>query len=125
MPIAETLADRVTGVFDRGRVDTVFGDVRTIDGVEVIPVARVGGGFGVGGGGGKAGAQSDDLAEGEGGGAGGGLSVRPVAVIFSQSGMPTVMPVVDMNARFRNAAIVICVAIIGATLLLWRRFGRR
>ena len=75
MPIAETLADRVTGVFDRGRVDTVFGDVRTIDGVEVIPVARAGGGFGVGGGGGKAGAQSDDLAEGEGGGAGGGLSV--------------------------------------------------
>ena len=125
MSIAETLAEHVAGVFDRGRVDTVFGDVRTIDGVEVIPVARVGGGFGVGGGGGKAGVQSDEGAEGEGGSAGGGLSVRPVAVIFSQSGVPCAMPIIDMNARLRNAAIVICVAIVGATIVLWRRFGRR
>ena len=50
MTALETVSERLRAVFDQGRVQTIFGETRVVDGAEVIPVGRVSGGFGFGGG---------------------------------------------------------------------------
>jgi uncharacterized spore protein YtfJ len=79
------LTNIVDGVLERlvksGSVRTVYGDPVTVGGRTVIPVARVG--YGFGGGFGKASglAPPGDHAPEEGGGGGGGMMARPVGAL--------------------------------------------
>lgn len=68
--------DYLRGVRDTLSVRRVFGDPHTIDGITIIPVARIVGG---GGGGGGDGIDADN-GEGHGFGTGFGLGARPVGL---------------------------------------------
>ena len=103
--IVATAKDTIT-------VKRIFGEPYTRDGVTVIPVAAVSGGFG-------AGAGTDEHGrDGEGGGFG--LSGRPVGALVVKNGDVTWRPFVD-PARIVTAAAVVAVAY----LLTRRRRPRR
>ena len=76
-------------------VNTIVGDaVKTPDGTVIIPISKVGLGFGVGGsefGGNKKPGESDNSMFG--GGSGGGISINPVAFLVVGGGQIRLMPV--------------------------------
>ncbi|MCH8007585.1 MAG: hypothetical protein IIC91_01845 [Chloroflexi bacterium] len=85
MDITETIEGMKNALGDRLSTKTAYGEPIEIDGVTVIPVARVFLGFGAGGGVGEASpstnGDSDDAAAPAGGGGGGGGLVQPLGFI--------------------------------------------
>lgn len=120
MAIMETVAHRIGGVLDRATTNTIYGETRIVNGVEMIPVASVKGGFGMGGGSGAAGHGEDAGAEGEGGGGCGGLKVTPVALVTVRDGEPHVVPVIDRNQIVRTAGFIAGIAVFFIGLILSR-----
>jgi uncharacterized spore protein YtfJ len=94
-PAAEVLERLAEKLGSKASVSAAFGEPVTREGITIIPVARVG--FGFGGGVGKGGRQSE-IAQGgggEGGGGGGGVSAAPVGYIEITDGNAVFKPIRD------------------------------
>ena len=91
----------------------VFGDPVPVDGVTVLPVARVGGG----GGGGQRGEHSNES------GVGFGLRVQPAGVFVIRDGDAKWRPALDLNRVILGGQIVGLAAILtfGSLLRYWLR----
>lgn len=117
----ESVLDSIRGTRDAITVRRVFGDPVEVDGVTVIPVARVAGG---GGGGGGEGSKAEET--GSGFGTGFGLRVHPVGVYRVRDGEVEWKPTVDVTSLARTGqllggVVVVCVA---AVAMRWLRLGR-
>lgn len=102
-------------VSDAMQVRRVFGEPYRQNGVTIIPVAAVRGGWGGGGG------QGENQEQGWGGG--GGLTARPVGAFVIKGGEVTWRPAVDVDRMILVGQIVgaIVVLTLGATLRAWMR----
>lgn len=109
--------DDIRGTRDALSVGRVFGDPFTVDGVTIIPVARVAGG---GGGGGGEGTGPDDQG-GHGFGSGFGLGARPVGVYKIRDGQLTWKPTIDVDRIARGTQVLAGIATVCVTLVRLRR----
>jgi uncharacterized spore protein YtfJ len=98
-------------------VRRVFGDPYEVDGVTVIPVARVAGGGGGGGGEG----QGKDAETGSGFGTGFGLHARPVGVYEVRDGTVEWKPTIDVGFIVRGGQVLAGIVAVCVTLVLLRR----
>lgn len=98
-------------------VRRVFGNAYTVDGVTVIPVARVAGG---GGGGGGEGTGPNDEG-GHGFGTGFGLTARPVGIYEIRDGHVTWKPTIDADRLARGGQILAGIVAVCLTVIATRR----
>ncbi len=98
-------------------VRRVFGDPYTVDGVTLIPVARIAGGAGGGGGEGTGPGEEG----GHGFGTGFGLGARPVGVYEIRNGHLRWKPAIDADRLARGGQILVGITTLCATLILLRR----
>ncbi len=111
-----SLLDNIRGTRDAISVRRVFGDPYEVDGVTVIPVARVAGGGG-GGSGHEEGAEPD--AEGGGGlGTGFGLAAYPVGMYTIRDGHLDWKPSIDVNRLARGGQVLAGIIAVCTTLVL-------
>jgi uncharacterized spore protein YtfJ len=120
---AEGVFASLKGTRDSLSVHRSFGDAYELDGVTVIPVARVAGGGGGGGGEGV----DDEGGSGGGFGTGFGLGVSPLGVYEVRGDRVEWKPTVDVNRLLRGgqvlaAIIAVCVTLV--TLARTRCHGR-
>lgn len=114
--------ESITGTIrDVATVRTVFGEPVQVDGVTLIPVARIGGVGGAGEGQGPHGSSADRSPDGGGGGSGGGFGVgtTPVGVYVVKDGNVSFVPAEDRIAMVGKAATVAIVA-----LFAWSRVAK-
>ena len=111
-----SVLDQVQRVRDALTVRRVFGEPYELDGVTVIPVARVSGG--AGGGGGQGQKEGED---GSGFGTGFGLDARPLGVYEVREGHVEWKPAIDVNRIVRGGQIIGGLFIICLALALSRR----
>ncbi len=112
-----TVMDNIRGVRDAMSVRRVYGQAYTVDGVTIIPVARVTGGAGGGGGEGTGPGE-----EGGGGfGTGFGLGIHPVGVYEVRGGEVTWKPAVDVNRVAKGGQVLAGIIAVCVTLVLLRR----
>ncbi len=114
----EAVFDQVRGSRDALSVRRVFGDPYELDGVTVIPVARVTGGAGGGGGTGEG---PDGKGTGSGGGTGFGLSARGIGVYEVREGKVEWKPAVDVTSLAKGGQMLGALVIMCLTLVLVRR----
>ena len=119
-PTAEALLDELRGTRDALSVRRVFGDPHTIDGVTIVPVARVAGGAGGGGGEGT----GPGVEGGHGFGTGFGLSARGLGVYEIRDGDLTWRPAIDADRLIRGGVIIASISIACATLTRLRHHSR-
>lgn len=113
-PVTAVL-DSVRGVRDALSVQRVFGDPYDMDGVTVLPVARVAGG---GGGGGDV---SDDADASGGFGTGFGLGARALGVFEVHDGELAWKPAVDVDRVIRGGQVLAGIIAVCLTLVVLRR----
>ncbi|MFE0251014.1 spore germination protein GerW family protein [Streptomyces sp. NPDC059010] len=113
--LLERLAEKLGG---RASVTAVYGEPVTADGVTVIPVAKVG--FGFGGGAGRA---VEGTKLGDGGGGGGGVEAKPLGYIEIRDGNATYKPIRDtwVDIVLPAAALILGAALPKAVRALRRR----
>ena len=111
------MLDDLRGIRDALSVRRVFGDPCTIDGITIIPVARIAGGGGGGGGEGT----GPDESGGHGFGTGFGLGARPVGLYRIQGGNVAWKPTIDIDRLARGTQVLAGIATVCATLVLLRR----
>jgi uncharacterized spore protein YtfJ len=109
---AATILDNIRGTRDALSVRRVFGDPHEIDGVTIIPVARISGAAGGGGGEG-----TKDQQTGSGFGTGFGVRAEPVGVYTIRDGEVAWKPTIDITRLARGcqvlaAVIAVCVALV-------------
>ncbi len=93
-PIQGLMYTAMQSIRDMIDVNTIVGDpVETPDGTVIIPISKVGLGFGVGGSDHSASKTPSDKPNMFGGGAGGGVSITPVAFMVVGKGQVRLMPV--------------------------------
>jgi uncharacterized spore protein YtfJ len=109
-----TVLDTIRGTHDALTVRRVFGDAYELDGVTIIPVARVAGGAGGGGGEGTG-------KEGKGFGTGFGVGAHPVGVYEVRDGHVEWTPAIDVNRLAKGGQVLAAVIAICAMLVLRRR----
>lgn len=109
--------DSIRATRDALSVRRVFGDPYEIDGVTIIPVARVAGG--AGGGGGEGSGKGEN---GSGFGTGFGLGAVPVGVYEIHDGKAEWKPAVDVNRVVKGGQVLAGIIAVCLTLVLWRRF---
>ena len=113
MDITDTIEGVKSALGDRLSAQTAYGEPVVVDGVTVIPVARIMLGFGAGGGVGEAKRSSDgeDAPTATGSGGGGGGVVQPLGFIeVSSTGarwVPLEPPVAEVALRVLSFAAVI------------------
>ena len=112
--------DSIKGTRDSLSVSRAYGDAYVLDGVTVIPVARVSGGAGGGGGEG-----TDDEKSGGGFGTGFGLHVNPVGVYEVRDGRVVWKPSVDANRLLRGGQVLGGIIAVCTTLVLLARARTR
>jgi uncharacterized spore protein YtfJ len=83
--ILNVILDKVEKV---AKVKTILGDPIQLGDVTVIPVCKVGVGFGAGGG-----ENTTDKGPAKGGGGGGGFSIEPIAFLAVKGGEVSLLPV--------------------------------
>jgi uncharacterized spore protein YtfJ len=110
---ADELLSSIGGAKDSMSVRRAFGDPYQIDGISVIPVARVAGGAGGGGGEGV----DDEGASGGGFGTGFGMGVVPIGVYEVRGERVEWKPTVDVNRVIKGAQVlagimVVCIALV-------------
>ena len=105
------------GARDAMTVRGVFGAAYELDGVTIIPVARVTGGAGGGGGEGT----GPDDAGGHGFGTGFGFGAQPVGVYEVRGGSVEWKPTVDVNRLARGGQVLGGIVAVCLTLILLRR----
>lgn len=113
---AANVMDSIKGTRDALSVKRVFGDAYEVDGVTIIPVARVAGGAGGGGGEGGEGAEA-----GTGFGTGFGMGAVPVGVYEVRDGRVEWKPSVDVNRIARGGQILAGIVAVCLTILLASR----
>ncbi len=109
-PIQGLMYTAMQSIRDMIDVNTIVGDpVESPDGTVIIPISRVGLGFGVGG----SEYASDKSSDGNmfGGGAGGGVSITPVAFMVVGKGQIRLMPVNPENNIYDRILDMVPVAI--------------
>ena len=117
---ADDVFDSIKGTRDSLSVSRAYGDAYELDGVTVIPVARVSGGAGGGGGEG-----TDDEKSGGGFGTGFGLHVNPVGVYEVRDGRVVWKPSVDANRLLRGGQVLGGIIAVCITLVLLARSRSR
>ena len=117
---ADDVLGSIRGVRDALTVSRVFGDPYEVDGVTVIPVARVAGGAGGGGGEGES---PDGEGSGSGFGSGFGMQARPVGVYAVHDGKVTWRPAVDATRLAKGGQVLAGIGLVCLTLVLLRRSG--
>jgi uncharacterized spore protein YtfJ len=110
---ADELLSSIGGAKDSMSVRRAFGDPYQIDGISVIPVARVAGGAGGGGGEGV----DEEGASGGGFGTGFGMGVVPIGVYEVRGERVEWKPTVDVNRVIKGAQVlagimVVCIALV-------------
>lgn len=113
---AATILDSIGGTRDALSVRRVFGDPHEIDGVTIIPVARISGAAGGGGGEG-----TDDRQSGSGFGTGFGVRADPVGVYTIRSGEIAWKPTVDFTRLARGCQVLAGIIAVCAALAAMRR----
>ncbi len=117
VPTVDVL-DEIRGFRDVLTVRRVFGDAYELDGVTVIPVARV-----VGGGGGGGGEDGQPDGEGRGFGTGFGMGARALGVYQVRDGEVVWKPAVDASRLAKGGQVLAGIIAVCATLVLLRRSG--
>lgn len=115
----EQVLGEIRGVRDALTVHRVFGDPVHVDGVTLVPVARLSGG---GGGGGGEGTDAEE--SGSGFGTGFGLSARGLGVYEVRDGTATWKPAVDVDRVIRGGQVLAGVVLVGVTLVALARVRR-
>ncbi|GAA3560762.1 hypothetical protein GCM10022419_046740 [Nonomuraea rosea] len=105
-------------VKDVARVERVFGEPITQDGVTVIPVARIGGGGGSGTG------KQEGERPGEGSGGGFGLGATPAGVFVIKDGDARWRPAIDINKIIIGGQTVAVVALLTVRAIVRMRIGK-
>jgi len=113
----QQMLDTIKGTRDAISVKRVFGDAYELDGVTIIPVAKVAGG---GGGGGGEGEGLDEI-QGGGLGTGFGISVRPVGVYEVRDGKVEWKPTIDASRLAHGGQVIAGIFIVCLALVLRRR----
>lgn len=114
---AEQVFTSIKGTRDSLSVSRSFGDAYVVDGVTVIPVARVAGGAGGGGGEGV-----DEAGESGGGfGTGFGLGIKPLGVYEVRDGNVEWKPTVDVNRLVKGGQVLAGIIAVCATLMVLSR----
>ena len=108
--------DEIRGTRDALNVRRVFGDPYEVDGVVVIPVARVAGGAGGGGGSG-----TNDDESGKGFGTGFGMNVRGIGVYQVRNGEVVWKPAIDAMRLARGGQALAGLLMVCLTLVFLRR----
>jgi len=116
-PVDLAVLDGIRAALDAFSVRRVFGDPQTVDGITVLPVARV---AGTGGGGGGSGTDVDNK-QGRGFGTGFGFGVRPVGVYEVRDGRLEWKPIIDKDRLARGGLLLAGVAIVCGTRIILRR----
>ncbi len=111
--------DNLRGVRDAMTVRGVYGEAYELDGVTIIPVARV---FGGAGGGGGEGTGPDD-AGGHGFGTGFGFGAQPVGVYEVRGGHVEWKPALDVGRLAKGGQVLGGIIVVCLTLVLLRRRG--
>jgi uncharacterized spore protein YtfJ len=111
------IPDGLKGTYDAVTVRRVYGDPIERDGVTLIPVAAVRGGFGYGGG--------HDDGGNEGGGGGSGVSARPVGMYRIEGGKLSWQPALDVTRIAMAGQVVAVVALLVLRSVLKSRRRRR
>ncbi|MCF3132294.1 spore germination protein GerW family protein [Streptomyces olivochromogenes] len=106
--LLERLADKLGA---RASVAAVYGEPVTRDGVTVIPVARVG--FGFGGGTGREIGTAKTAKTAEGGGGGGGLEARPLGFIEIKDGTAVYKPIRDPWTDVALPLVAVLAGVLG------------
>ena len=117
VPTTDVLDD-IRGFRDVLTVRRVFGEAYELDGVTVIPVARV-----VGGGGGGGGDDGRPEGEGSGFGAGFGMGALALGVYQVRDGEVVWKPAVDVSRLARGGQVLAGIIAVCVTLVLLRRSG--
>lgn len=110
------MLEGLEGVRDSLTVGRVFGDPIEVDGIAVIPVARVRGGAGGGGGESKEGEQP-----GSGFGGGFGMDARPVGVYEIHDGEVEWKPALDVTRLAKGGQVLAAICFVCVTLVMLRR----
>lgn len=112
----DEVLERIEGVRDSLTVGRVFGEPYELDGVTLIPVARVTGAGGAGGG------ESTDKDEpGSGYGGGFAMDARPVGVYEVRGDAVNWKPTMDATRLAKNGQVLAGIALVCFTLLMLRR----
>jgi uncharacterized spore protein YtfJ len=114
-----TVLDNLRGTRDAMTVRGVYGEAYELDGVTIIPVARVSGGAGGGGGEGT----GPDDAGGHGFGTGFGFGAQPVGVYEVRGGQVEWKPAVDVSRLVKGCQVLGGIVAVCLTLVLLRRQG--
>jgi uncharacterized spore protein YtfJ len=119
MSDVSSVLSRLDAVKDTMNVRRAFGDPYEVDGVTLIPVAKVGGG---GGGGGGEGGPPDKPAAGNGAGMGFGVGVKPLGVYAVRDGQVSWQPAVDvMRIVLGGQLLALAVILTVRSILKHRR----
>lgn len=105
-PDVSSVLSRLDAVKDTMSVQRAFGEPYQIDGVTVIPVAKVGGG-----GGGGEGGPPEQPAAGAGAGMGFGVGVKPLGVYVVKDGQVTWQPALDVARIVLGGQLVMLAAL--------------
>lgn len=117
---ADEVLKSIKGARDSLSVSRSFGDAYVVDGVTIIPVARVAGGAGGGGGEGV----DDDGAAGGGFGTGFGLGVSPLGVYEVRDGTVEWKATVDVNRLAKGGQVLAGIFAVCVTLMVLLRTRR-
>lgn len=101
-------------------VGRVIGEPSTVDGVTIVPVARVVGGAGGGGGEGN----GPDQTEGKGFGTGFGMAARGLGVYELRDGQLNWKPAIDVDRLIRGFQVLAGVLAVCVTVVRLRRGSR-
>lgn len=111
-----TVLENLRGVRDALSVQRVFGEAYDLDGITIIPVARLAGGAGGGGGEG-----TEEQEGGSGFGSGFGLGATPVGVYEIRDDGVRWRPSVDVNRLARGGQVLAGILAVCTTLVLLKR----
>lgn len=115
----DSVFDNIKGTRDALSVKRAFGEAYQVDGVTIIPVARVRGGAGGGAG---EGSDADDESQGSGFGGGFGIGAQPVGVYEVRDGEVVWKPAVDVSRIAERGQVLAGIIAVCVTILLWRRW---
>lgn len=116
-PVWET----IRGTKEALTVRRVFGDAYELDGVTIIPVARVAGGAGGGGGEGEGPDDEGGRAGGSGFGTGFGMGVSPLGVYEVRGSTATWKPAMDINRTVKGGQVLTGILAVCLCLVLIAR----
>lgn len=120
--VRASVFDSIKGSRDALSVKRAFGDAYDLDGLTVIPVARVAGGAGGGAGEGEGGQEGEG--SGSGFGSGYGLGVTPIGVYEVRDGSLEWKPSVDVNRMVRGGQVLVGIIAVCLTIVLVGRHLR-